>query len=944
MLNKANSNSNGMVRSHTHSLSHPHLPFAPYQEQNQKQQYQQPQQQHFNGFQQVHSQSPFRAPGSHIPHSMPMPMKPPTPTRMHLQFGPSTGVGAPSYDRRGSLGSGGYHLLHHDMMDTAMDSDGSSDRDSGDEGFGGGFGGGVIQGAQWTRQEDILLREAVVKFNGKAWKRIAEYCFPNGSRDKDQCLQRWRMISKPRSIKGPWTPEEDRQLRMLVNELGAEKWVLIASRLGSRTGKQCRERWHNHLDPKIDKSPFTAKEDELIFKLFAQFGSKWAEMSKLMPGRPDNAIKNHFNTSMQRKRRRLSLQDPSELQMKGEHGPSNGAVSPPLASPTSTSPSVVRHNRFDPYERRHSMPSLEFSPKAFNHHHHPHHHHSGSRDYSGEGSAYHQPPPPPPPHHHHPQQQQQQQQQKQQHHPNGPGQGPYPRTISTPPKTPDTKGPLNFAASMSRSISLGSSDRMGMPAPGGGASSNGGHPHHHHQHSQSLSHNGPVRPNLPGISSLHSPPPPPQPPHSGNNHGHHLYNTSTMAAMVPPSSSTTASLASPSTSSTPPSAVLMARSSSAMGISNEPPSPFYSRNPRDGSFNPNQQQRPEFPRPNFARHESAGSSSSRFVRGHEHHRSLDIDPFSALAELANLADQQRQAPRSGSPTSNNNNKSVTTTSGNYHGATTVVVQSSEDNDEDNNGHFHHRQQQHQQCHQRQESQGGSGGESMSRSGSGSSIDGPDVEDVEDAVIKTMIERPLVHTPTPAQGPPAPGPLARRFSTLGHVKEEEHGEEGEEHHQQHQHSYHIDPRVNNTTGPTHGTLGHSKSYSGHGSISGSGTRDMSSSMMGYRSKRFSMDFSTTSEPASDGDEDDDNMVVDGAEGARYYQQQQQQQSQHPHYNQQQSQQQQQYRYPAKQQEASSSSSPTSPGPSAEYLSIRRGSVRELMAIDHLCLSSEEVERC
>ncbi|KAG0062020.1 hypothetical protein BGZ90_003289, partial [Linnemannia elongata] len=119
------------------------------------------------------------------------------------------------------------------------------------------------------------------------------------------------MISKPRSIKGPWTPEEDRQLRMLVNELGAEKWVLIASRLGSRTGKQCRERWHNHLDPKIDKSPFTAKEDELIFKLFAQFGSKWAEMSKLMPGRPDNAIKNHFNTSMQRKRRRLSLQDPS---------------------------------------------------------------------------------------------------------------------------------------------------------------------------------------------------------------------------------------------------------------------------------------------------------------------------------------------------------------------------------------------------------------------------------------------------------------------------------------------------------------------------------------------------------------------------------------------------------------------------------------------------------
>ncbi|KAI9239687.1 MAG: Homeodomain-like protein [Podila humilis] len=119
------------------------------------------------------------------------------------------------------------------------------------------------------------------------------------------------MISKPRSIKGPWTPEEDRQLRNLVQELGAEKWVLIASRLGSRTGKQCRERYVNHLDPRINKSPFTHEEDLRILELYNQLGSKWAEMSKLMPGRPDNAIKNHFNTSMQRKRRRLSLQDPS---------------------------------------------------------------------------------------------------------------------------------------------------------------------------------------------------------------------------------------------------------------------------------------------------------------------------------------------------------------------------------------------------------------------------------------------------------------------------------------------------------------------------------------------------------------------------------------------------------------------------------------------------------
>ncbi|KAF9927269.1 Transcription factor myb3r-5 [Linnemannia zychae] len=912
-----NSSGPGAIRSHTLSLNHPQLHLTPYQEQNQKQQYQQPQQQpqqqHYNGFPQGYkhttSASPFRTSGSsHLSHSMSMPMKPPTPTRMHMQFGP----GASLYDRRGSLpGLGNYG------MDATMDSEGSSNGDSGDE--------VIVQGnTQWTRQEDILLREAVVKFNGKAWKRIAEYCFPDGSRDKDQCLQRWRMISKPRSIKGPWTPEEDRQLRTLVNELGAEKWVLIASRLGSRTGKQCRERWHNHLDPKIDKSPFTAKEDELIFKLFAQFGSKWAEMSKLMPGRPDNAIKNHFNTSMQRKRRRLSLQDPSELQMK-EHGPSNSAVSPPLASPTSaTSPSITRHNRFDPYERRHSMPSLEFSPKAHNHHHfHQHHqqhqhHRNGSRDYSGEtasGHPYHQSSPPPYSGHHHPQQQQHHQQQ-QHSNSNGTGPSPYPRTIPTPPKTPDTKASLMFSASMSRSISLGSSERMGMPS----GNTPGGHSHSHHQHSHSLSHNGPPRPNLPGISSLHSPPPPPPTSHNGNNHGHHLYNTSTLAATASPSSSTTTSLASPS-SSTPPSAVVMARSSSAMGISNESPSAYYNMSPSQQQ----QSMRPGFPRLNIARHDSAGNSSSRFVRGHEHHRSLDIDPLSALAELAHLADQQRQMPGSVSPPSGNN-KTVTTTSGSHHGATTVVVQSSEENDEDSTRHLH------LPNHQRRGSQGG---ESMSRSGSGSSMERHNVEDNEDGAHRTIMERSHVHTPAPTQGPPPPGPLGRRFSTLGHVKEEEQGEEGEDHQhqqQQHPHSYHIDARKN-TASPVQGALGHSKSYSGH---SLGGGRDFSSSMTGYRSKRLSVDFSVLSDPTSDGDEDDDEMKVDEEQGGRYYPHQ----HQHFYFNQQSYQQQQ--RYPAK--HHTSSSSPTSPRPNEAYLSMRRGSVRELMAIDHLCLSSEEVERC
>lgn len=110
------------------------------------------------------------------------------------------------------------------------------------------------------------------------------------SMEQQQCEQPVKKRCKRRAF----TPEEDIKITQLVKIHGTGKWDIVASCLEGRNAKQCRERWRAFLSPGMVNGPWKQEEDQLLVKLYQQYGPKWAQFTRFFKGRSDYNIKNRW--------------------------------------------------------------------------------------------------------------------------------------------------------------------------------------------------------------------------------------------------------------------------------------------------------------------------------------------------------------------------------------------------------------------------------------------------------------------------------------------------------------------------------------------------------------------------------------------------------------------------------------------------------------------------
>jgi hypothetical protein len=92
-------------------------------------------------------------------------------------------------------------------------------------------------------------------------------------------------------VKVKFKEDEDIRLQELVERFGTDNWSAVAAEMRNRNARQCRDRWSNYVNPKIENSPWTKEEERLLEERHAHWGTKWCAIAHFFPNRSKNDIK-----------------------------------------------------------------------------------------------------------------------------------------------------------------------------------------------------------------------------------------------------------------------------------------------------------------------------------------------------------------------------------------------------------------------------------------------------------------------------------------------------------------------------------------------------------------------------------------------------------------------------------------------------------------------------
>ncbi|ELP84481.1 transcription factor MYB59, putative [Entamoeba invadens IP1] len=122
---------------------------------------------------------------------------------------------------------------------------------------------------------------------------------------------------KKRKSPTSWSESEDFLLKQAVETFGDGHWVEVSQHVGTRSRKQCRERYINFVNPDINTAPWKQSEDKIIIDMYMRNGNKWTLMNKLLPGRTARAIRNRQRVLFFLKQNYKEIKDTPEKHLSG---------------------------------------------------------------------------------------------------------------------------------------------------------------------------------------------------------------------------------------------------------------------------------------------------------------------------------------------------------------------------------------------------------------------------------------------------------------------------------------------------------------------------------------------------------------------------------------------------------------------------------------------------